>query len=112
MPGSEKVAPFFGTGLTWYEALWTTPQGGNAYYILAHAYAAAYLNGLNGADTSVITDELAHAAYLLDQYDGDPMSMDGLRGRDAQTVRQGFIDTAYVLDQYNNGYIGPGHCSE
>ncbi|MDZ7296292.1 MAG: hypothetical protein ONB14_12835 [candidate division KSB1 bacterium] len=100
--------PFFDTGLTWYTMFWTTPQGGNAYYILAHAYGAAYLNGLNGADTSAVAGELAHAAYLLDQYDGNPMPMSRIRG----AVRTDFINTASVLDQYNNGYIGPGHCTE
>jgi hypothetical protein len=27
-------------------------------------------------------------------------------------LRKQFISLAYTLDQYNNGYIGPGHCSE
>ena len=42
---------FFLSNQTWYEVLWTAPKKGNAYYILAHAYIAAYLNELNGADT-------------------------------------------------------------
>ncbi|MCI0398418.1 MAG: hypothetical protein L0332_06115 [Chloroflexi bacterium] len=100
--------PFFDTGQSWYEVLWTPPAGGNAYYILAHAYIAAYLNGLNGADTSAIATELAHAADLLNEYDGNPKAMSQIKG----AVRQDFIQTAYVLDQYNNGAIGPGHCSE
>ncbi len=99
---------FFDTGKTWYQVLWTAPQGGNAYYILAHQYIAAYLNGLNGADTSAVTSQLAHAAVLLNQYDGNPLGMDKIKG----AVRTDFINTAAVLDQYNNGYIGPGHCSE
>lgn len=107
MPSGED-SPFFGTGQTWYEVLWTQPQNGNAYYILAHAYIAAYLNGLNGADTTAVDPQLAHAAQLLDQYDGDPKSMSQIKG----AVRADFIATASILDQYNNGYIGPGHCSE
>ena len=42
--------PFFASGKTWYDALWTEPKGGEAYYILAHAYIAAALNFKNGAD--------------------------------------------------------------
>lgn len=38
------------SGKTYLEALRTSP-GGNAYWILAHAYIAAELNGLNGANT-------------------------------------------------------------
>jgi hypothetical protein len=104
--------PFFDTGQTWYEVLWTNPEGGNAYYILAHAYIAAYLNVLNGASVPVeVADAMAYAEYLLDEYDGDPQGMDGLKGKKAKEVRQDFIDTYYILDQYNNGFIGPGHCT-
>jgi len=109
LPDGEDTG-FFDTGQTWYEVLWTEPKGGNAYYILAHAYIAATLNGLRGADTSAITSELAQAALLLDQYDGNPDSMDGLKGKQAREVRATFIALAAVLDDYNNGYIGPGHC--
>ena len=101
-------SPFFGTGQSWYEVFWTEPKKGNAYYILAHQYIAAYLNALNGADTSDITDELKHAEDLLDQYDGNPKSMANIRG----FIRYDFIRTAEVLDDYNNGDIGPGHCDD
>ena len=49
--------PFYLSGKTYYQVLWTAPQG-NAYYILAHAFIAAKLNGLNGADTSAISSQL------------------------------------------------------
>jgi hypothetical protein len=99
---------FFDTGKTYYEVLWTPPKGGNAYYILAHQYIAAYLNQLNGASMTTVADELDHAASLLDQYDSNPMGMDNIKG----AVRKDFINTADILDKYNNGYIGPGHCTE
>ena len=95
--------PFFGTGKSWYEVLWTPPSGGNAYYILAHQYIAAYLNGLNGADTSVLGTALTDAAALLDTYDTTSIP---------RSVRSNFTNLASTLDQYNNGYTGPGHCSE
>lgn len=82
--------------------LWTSPSGGNAYYILAHAYIAAYLNGLDGADTSAVAGQLSTAQSLFSTYQpGDQLS---------RSVRRQFISTAETLDQYNNGYIGPGHC--
>jgi hypothetical protein len=96
--------PFFTSGLSYYQVLWTSPSGGNAYYILAHAYIAAVLNDLNGADTSAVTSQLAHAAVLFGSY--TPTSML------PRIVRADFINTASILDQYNNGLIGPGHCSE
>ena len=46
-----------------------TPPVGDAWFILAHQYIAAYLNGLNGADLSFVSDAYVHAAYLLGQYD-------------------------------------------
>jgi hypothetical protein len=95
---------FFLSGKSWYQVLWTSPKKGNAYYILAHAYIAAYMNALNGADTSAVTAQLAHAVTLFNAY--TPAN------ELAAAVRADFIATAGILDQYNNGVIGPGHCVE
>jgi len=95
---------FFLSGKTYYQVLWTNPSGGNAYYILAHAYIAAVLNNLNGADTSAVSSQIAHAAALFATY--TPTSTL------SRAVRADFIATAGILDKYNNGVIGPGHCSE
>jgi hypothetical protein len=95
--------PFFFSGKTYYEALWTSPRG-NAYYILAHAYIAAELNQLNGADIPAeVLAAFDDATVLFQTY-----SPDDVRGG----VRHQFIALAELLDAYNNGYIGPGHCSE
>jgi hypothetical protein len=102
MPSGEDSS-FFSSGQSYYEVLWTPPQGGNAYYILAHAYIAAYLNGLDGADTSVVAAQLSHAVSLFNTY--SPSSTL------SKTVRQDFVNTASALDAYNNGLTGPGHCS-
>jgi hypothetical protein len=102
--GADTV--FFGTGQSWHDVLWTPPKGGNAYYILVHAYIAAYLNDLHGADTTVISDEMTAAASLLDEYDGSPKAMSQIKGQ----VLKDFVQIAQVLDDYNNGRIGPGHC--
>jgi hypothetical protein len=97
--------PFFDTGKTWYEAFHTAPAG-KAYWILAHAWQAATLNGLAGTDTSAVTTQLAQAEALLNQYDGSPQPMTAVTG----SVRAQFIALATILDDYNNGVIGPGHC--
>ena len=102
-----EESPFYDTGQNLYEVLWTSPKG-NAYYILAHAYGAAHLNAINGADTQAVTDAMLEAAILLGEYDGDPFPMSAIRGG----VRHHFLALAQILDDYNNGLIGPGSCSE
>ncbi len=99
---------FFGSGKTYYQALWTPPAG-NAYWILAHAYIAAYLNKLNGAYVpAAVQTAMDHAAVLLGSYDGSPYPMSAIRNG----VRTDFINTAALLDRYNNGLMGVVHCSE
>jgi len=103
--------PFFLSEQTYYEVLWTAPAGGNAYYILAHAYIAAQLNRLNGA--SMPEDVLAAlnaATALFEAYTPDAVAE--FKGRTGREERQEFIRLAEILDAYNNGLIGPGHCSE
>ena len=94
---------FYLSKTTWYKALWVSPSG-NAYWILAHAYIAAKLNTLNGADYSAVAATLARADGLLKVF---PPT-----GKMSKSVRAEFVATAGILDKYNNGYIGPGHCSE
>ena len=98
--------PFFDSGLSWLETMRTPPKGGNAFFILARQYAAAWLNGLRGADVSAVAAEIQRAADLLDQYDGNPDGMDSIEGG----VRKEFIQLAETLDYFNNGRIGPGKC--
>jgi hypothetical protein len=91
-------------GLTYYEAL-STPVAGNAWWILSRAYVAAYMNGLNGADTTAITAALAEAYALL-------AANDPSLGKAKGSTRIRMTELAAILDAYNNGLIGPGHCSE
>lgn len=100
---------FFLSGQSWYEVLWTAPRG-NAYYNLAHQYIAAYLNGLNGANTSAIAGDLAAAQALLEAY--TPAAIGALKGKGSTALRNQFLSLAGTLDAYNNGLIGPGHCDE
>lgn len=94
---------FFLSGKSWYNVLWTAPQG-NAYYILAHAYIAARLNQLNGADVSVISSQMAWATYFFENTTPSTTL--------SKTQRSQAIAVASAIDSYNNGLIGPGHCSE
>jgi hypothetical protein len=112
-PNGEDSA-FFDTGQSWYEVLWTQGQDdGNVYYVLAHDYMAAVLNELNGASVpGEVIDAMEHAEVLLDEYDGDPQSMEVLKQKDAMETRRDFIETAQVLNDYNNGGTGPGKCTD
>lgn len=103
-------AGFFLSGQSYYEVLWTSPQGGNAYYILAHAWIAANLNIANGASLpGEVEDALTAGTGYFEAY--TPADMAGFKGKN-KNLRQDVLDAAVVLDEYNNGILGPGHCSE
>ena len=95
---------FFWSFQSYYQVLWTAPQG-NAYYILAHAYIAAKLNILNGASTTPEVDAAILYAedFFSTHFPWLPLS---------KSARNTAIKNAQILDNYNNGLIGPGHCSE
>jgi len=104
---------FFYSGKTWYQAFWTTPAGGNAYWVLAHQYEAAVLNQLNGASLpSQVQTALNQAYSLFNNPTNTPAYIGGLKSSNA--LRQQFISLAAILDMYNNGNYpgGPAHCSE
>ncbi len=122
--------PFFLSGQTYYEVLWT-PKRGNAYYILAFQWIAAQLNVESGAS---IPDEVLaawlEAKDLFETY--TPEEIAALKGKSAASLstarlrsrttsrprngnddlRQQFIYLAGILGDYNEGYVGPGHCSD
>jgi hypothetical protein len=120
-PNGED-SPFFLSGKTWYQVLWTSPGNAcnkfvpgaqspsgvsvnNGYYILAHQYIGAELNILNGAaSTPAVDAAITWATQFFNIY--TPSSTL------SKTMRQQVISYASLLDQYNNGLIGPGHCSE
>lgn len=98
--------------LTWLEAFNTSPRGGNAWFILAHQWMAAYLNYYNGsgAGGTDVVQWLSDGAALLDAYDmagnGSPLIPKNAADRDAANI------LADRLDRYNSGEIGPGHCDD
>lgn len=102
-------SPFFFSGQTYYEVLWTNSSGGNAYYILARAYIAAKLNQLNGASVPAeVLSAFDSATALFSNPTNTPAYVGGLKG----SARATWINLAYILDRYNNGLYGPMHCSE
>lgn len=106
--GMEDDA-FYLSGQTYYQVLWTSPKGGNAYYQLAHQFIAAQLNVANGASVPAnVTTALNSANTLFGAY--TPAQIGALKGSNA--LRQQFLSLASTLASYNEGIIGPGHCSE
>jgi hypothetical protein len=102
--------PFFVSGASYHQVLWTAPHG-NAYYILAHAYIAAELNGLNGASSPTdVAAAFDSATVLFGTYTPEEVAL--LKGKVGKETRDRFIALAGLLDAYNNGLTGPGHCSE
>jgi hypothetical protein len=106
-PAQESTV-FFLSGQTYYQVLWQAPKG-NAYYILAHAWIATTLNGLNGASMPAEVQSAWNEALTLFQTK-TPAQIAALKGN--QQPRQRFLELAGLLDMYNNGLLGPGHCSE
>jgi len=104
LPDGANTA-FFSSGKTWYEVFWTSPKGGNAYYILAHQYMATKLNIIAGA---ALTTEVDAAIAWSETFFGTY----GPSSQLPKAVRQQAIATAGILGSYNEGLIGPGHCSE
>lgn len=107
LPLAEQT-PFFLSGQTYHDVLWTAPKKGNAYYILAHAYIAAQLNDLNGAWFADADTAFGEATTLLQSH--TPAQIEVMPKQDP--VRAEMIALAQTLDDYNNGITGPGHCSE
>lgn len=96
---------FYYSGQTYYQVLWTPPSGGNPYYQLAHQFIAATLNKLNGAATTPeVEAALAWAQGFFSTYAPNTSFSRSLTNQARQY--------ADLLARYNEGYIGPGHCSE
>ncbi|MDY0109848.1 MAG: DNRLRE domain-containing protein [Candidatus Krumholzibacteria bacterium] len=98
--------PFFLSGQTYHQVMWTPPAGGNAYYMLAHQYIAAQLNGLAGSDFTAAQTAFDAATELFNTR--TPAQVAALRG----AARAQVVALAQTLDDYNNGLIGPGHCDD
>lgn len=102
--GHLPTETFFLSGGTWLGVL-NTPDGGNAYYGLAHQYIAAVLNQATGASVPLGVQS------ILDQskawFEANAPSACSTHGS-CGTQR----DWQAILDEYNNGLYpgGPPHC--
>ncbi len=102
---------FFLSGNSYYQVLWTEPDGGNVYYNLARAYIATKLNGLNGASIPAeVQSSYDKATELFNKY--TPAQVLDLKGKTGTDVRTEFTNYAQTLDKFNNGLLGTPHCSE
>ena len=95
---------FYLSGQSWRSVLETAPQGGNAYYILAHQFIAASINAKSASTTTAVDAALAGAAAYFAKATPGNWSVNGTYSKSQLT------DWADVLDAYNNGATGPGHC--
>jgi len=111
--GTAENLAFFYSGQTWYQVFWTSPKGGNAYYILAHQYMAAVLNLLKpnpATPPAAVTAALNSALALFQNALNTPLTIGSLSGGSA--TRAVWISLASTLEAFNTGAIGPGHCTE
>ncbi len=92
---------FFDTGTDWKDIL-SVPTRGNEFYILAHQYIAAIMNGYNGAWVPPEVQAVLGNAY---RWYTDAAFR-------ASTPRETVIGWATLLDQYNNGKLGVPHCDD
>ena len=102
---SAEATPFFSSGKSYYDAMWTPPRG-NAYWILAPQYIAAELNVLAGASIpGDVSDAWLEAQEIFENYTPATLKADATASATAKAL-------AEILDDYNNGLSGPGHCED
>jgi hypothetical protein len=86
---------FFRSGKTWMQVLWTVPDLGNVYYILAHQYIAAVLNRAIGCPVPPDVQTIIESATDWFRRYSPPVKSSSPAGRQA-------IIWAERLDIYNN----------
>jgi hypothetical protein len=99
--------PFWRSGQTAYQVINTPRKKGNAYYILAFQYIAAYLNNYNGA---WVPEDVWDALHCADAFFANHTPSDSLSLPEEE--RAAAIACASILADYNEGIIGPGHCDD
>ena len=102
--GLLPAGNFYMSGQTWLGVLETPPKDGNAYYILAHHYIAAFVNAKSASTTPAVNTALASAATYFGVANPANWSANGSYSKDQLTGWAG------VLGSYNEGKTGPGHC--
>lgn len=85
-------------GETWYDLLWSQPEG-DPWVILAHQWIAAQLNWGSGAEMPAdIESLLAEGNWYLNECGADEYYEDRM------------LEISELLDDYNNGLAGVPHC--
>jgi len=103
--GVDEDFPFFLSGQTYYDVLWTIPRG-KAYYILAKEYIAAQLNLINGAPYNAqVAEAIIDAQVLFGTYTPNQINK-------KSPLRDYFLSLALLLNDYNNGLIISSSCSQ
>jgi hypothetical protein len=83
--------------------IFNTPAAGNGLISLVHQLAAVKLNGLNGADTSAVSAQIAAADSLIGALVVPPVGTGSLAPSATGALTSALAD-------YNQGATGPGHC--
>jgi hypothetical protein len=85
-------------GETWYDLLWTQPEG-DPWVILAHQWIGAHLNWGSGVEMPPDIEPLmSEANWYLSECGAD------------ESLEARMIELAELLDAYNNGLAGVAHC--
>lgn len=101
---------FFLSEQTYYQVLWTSVAGGNAYYQLAHQYIGAELNKLSEAwMRDDVQDAFDEATDLLGAYTPEQVMNFKKGTKDEKLIFARFKYLARILDDYNNGLMGTPH---
>ena len=85
-------------GETWYDLLWTQPEG-DPWVILAHQWIGAHLNWGSGVEMPLDHEPLmSEAGWYLSQCGDD------------EDFEERMNELAELLDAFNNGLSGVAHC--
>ena len=96
---------FYASGQTYLQVLDTSPKGGNAYYILAHQYIAAWINAQSASVPGNVQTALNQAGAYFATAGITPANP--YSGSYTKTTLTAWAD---LLASYNEGRVGPGHC--
>jgi hypothetical protein len=97
--------PFFLSGKSYHQVIWTPPKKGNAYYILARQFIAAQLNMFNGAYTPPKVMHVWNKSFdMFFNYTPEMIAKLKKKGK----LRKMLIKAAKILKKYNEGKFGCG----
>lgn len=95
---------FHASGQTYLTVLQTPPKG-NAYYILAHQYIAAWINAKSASVPADVQTALNQGGAYFATSGITPVTP-----YSATYTKEKLTGWADLLARYNEGSVGPGHC--